>query len=206
MNEIFRGLNVDYLIEGGQTMNPSTEDMINAIAKVNADTIYILPNNKNIILAAEQAMHLTKDKEIVVIPSKTIPQGISAIISFIPDMSSEQNKELMIKEMKKTKTGQITYAVRNTMLDGFDIKQNDIMGIGDTGILAVGKEIEETAFNTVEAMIGEDSELISIYYGSDVEDESANRLLSRLQEAYDSLEIELHRGGQPIYYYVMSVE
>ena len=206
LNEIFRGLNVDYLIEGGQTMNPSTEDMLTAIDQVNADTIYIFPNNKNIILAAEQAMHLTEDKKIVVIPSKTVPQGITAIINFIPELSAEENRETMIREMARVKTGQVTYAVRDTSLDGFEIHEGDIMGIGDHGILAEGTEVEQTALELLNAMLDEESELISIYFGQDVEKAAAEQFLAKAEEAYPDVDIELHFGGQPIYYYVISVE
>ena len=206
LNEIFRGLNVDYLIEGGQTMNPSTEDMLTAIDQVNADTIYIFPNNKNIILAAEQAMHLTEDKKIVVIPSKTVPQGITAIINFIPELSAEENRETMIREMARVKTGQVTYAVRDTSLDGFEIHEGDIMGIGDHGILAEGTEVEQTALELLNAMVDEESELISIYFGQDVEEAAAEQFLAKAEEAYPDVDIELHFGGQPIYYYVISVE
>ena len=204
--EIFKGIGADYLIEGGQTMNPSTEDMLNAIEHVNADTIYILPNNSNIILAAEQATHLVKDKNIVVIPSKTVPQGITAIINFAPDMTPEENKETMIQEMKHVKTGQITYAVRNTMIDDKEINEGDIMGIGDRGILTVGKSVEGTALDTLREMVDDDSELISIYYGSDISEEEAGEFLAMAQDACPDCEIELHSGGQPIYYYLMSVE
>ena len=180
--------------------------MLNAIDHVNADTIYIFPNNKNIILAAEQAMHLTVDKKIVVIPSKTIPQGITAIINFVPGLSADENKETMMKEMARVKTGQVTYAVRDTSLDGFDIKQGDIMGIGDKAILAEGKEIEATSLELLSAMLDEESELVSIYYGSDVEKADAEAFFANAQEKYPNVDIELHSGGQPIYYYVISVE
>lgn len=206
MSEIFRGIGADYLIEGGQTMNPSTEDMLNAVDCVNADTIYILPNNKNIILAAEQAKSLVKDKKIVVVPSKTVPQGITAIINFAPDLSPEENLELMVQEMGRVKSGQITYAVRNTSIDGMEITEGDIMGIGDSGMLAVGKEVEEVALQTLRAMIDEESELISIYYGEDIKEEEAGILYAKAQEEFSGCEIELHNGGQPIYYYMISVE
>ena len=206
LGEIFKGLNVDYLIEGGQTMNPSTEDMLNAIDQVNADTIYIFPNNKNIILAAEQAVHLCEDKEIVVIPSKTVPQGITAIINFIPELSPEENKAAMIEEMSRVKTGQVTYAVRDTSMDGFEIKEGDIMGIGDKAILAEGKEIGETSLQLLEAMVDEDTELVTIYYGSDVAEEDAEALLAKAEEQHPDVDIELHFGGQPIYYYIISAE
>lgn len=204
--EIFRGIGADYLIEGGQTMNPSTEDMLNAIDQVNADTIYIMPNNSNIILAAEQAVHLVEDKQIIVIPSKTVPQGITAIINFAPDLSPEENKENMIEEMKRVKTGQVTYAVRNTMIDDVEIKEGDIMGIGDKGIMTVGQSIEGTALNTLKQMLDEESELISIYYGADISEADAQNFLKKAQEACPGCEVELHRGGQPLYYYLMSVE
>lgn len=206
MGEIFRGIGADYLIEGGQTMNPSTEDMLNAVAQVHADRIFILPNNKNIILAAEQAKYLVEDKEIIVVPSKTVPQGITALINFIPELSVEENLKTMTEEMGRIKTGQITYAVRSTQIDGMEIHQGDIMGIGDQGMLAVGASIERTAIDTLKAMVDDDSELISIYYGSDVKPEEAERVFAMAQEACPDCEIELHDGGQPIYYYLMSVE
>ena len=206
MNEIFKGLNVDYLIEGGQTMNPSTEDMLNAISHVNADTIYIFPNNKNIILAAEQAMHMTKDKQIVVIPSKTAPQGITAIINYIPGLSPEENKEAMIEEMSKVKTGQVTYAVRDTSLDGFEITKGDIMGLGDKGLLAEGREVEPTALELLKAMVDEETELVSVYYGADISEEQAEAFFAKAQELFPDVDMELHNGGQPIYYYIISAE
>lgn len=206
INEIFKGLGVDYIIEGGQTMNPSTEDMLNAIDQVHADTVYILPNNSNIILAAEQAASMAKGKKIVVVPSKTVPQGITAIINFAPDLSPEENKAAMMEEMSKVKTGQITYAVRNTMIDDKEIKEGDIMGLGDKGILYVGSSVKETAMNTLAAMVDEESELITIYYGADIAPETAEKLLASVQEAYPDCETELHSGGQPIYYYLISVE
>ena len=187
-------------------MNPSTEDMLNAIDQVNADTIYIFPNNKNIILAAEQAVHLCEDKEIVVIPSKTVPQGITAIINFIPELSPEENKAAMIEEMSRVRTGQVTYAVRDTSMDGFEIKEGDIMGIGDKAILAEGKEIGETSLQLLEAMVDEDTELVTIYYGSDVAEEDAEALLAKAEEQHPDVDIELHFGGQPIYYYIISAE
>ena len=206
MGEIFRGIGADYLIEGGQTMNPSTEDMLNAIDQVNADRIFILPNNKNIILAAEQARSLVEDKEIFVVPSKTVPQGITALINFIPELSSEENLKTMTEEMARIKTGQITYAVRSTQIDGMEIHQGDIMGIGDSGMLAVGNSVEGTAVDTLKAMVDEDSELISIYYGSDVKKAEAEAVFSKIRKICPDCEVELHDGGQPIYYYMMSVE
>ena len=204
--EIFKGIGVDYLIEGGQTMNPSTEDMLTAIDHVNADTIYILPNNSNIILAAEQATHLVEGKNIIVVPSKTVPQGITAIINFVPDMTPEENKENMIEEMKRVKTGQITYAVRNTMIDDKEITEGDIMGIADKGIVAVGKEVEDTALETIKTMLDDESELVTVYYGADVTEEQAEGFLEKVQEICGDCDVELQFGGQPIYYYLISVE
>lgn len=203
---IFRDLGVDYIIEGGQTMNPSTEDMLNAIAKVNADTIYILPNNKNIIMAANQARDLTEDKKIVVIPTKTVPQGISALIGFAPDASVEDNLAAMTEEMGNVKTGQVTYAVRDTVIDGTEIHQDDYMGIGDAGILANGKDIQEVTTGMLEKMIDDSSELVSIYFGSDVSTDDANKMKDAIAEKFPSVEIEFQSGGQPIYYYIISVE
>lgn len=203
---IFQDLGVDYLIEGGQTMNPSTEDMLNAIDRVNADTIYIFPNNKNIILAANQARDLTEDKKIVVIPTKTIPQGISAMISYVPEKSMEENVEAMTEGIEAVKTGQVTYAVRDTRLDEKDIHQGDMMGIGDKGILAVGKEVESVALDTVSQLVDEDSEIISLYYGEETSEEQAKELAEKLEELYGDCDVEVNYGGQPIYYYVISVE
>ncbi len=206
MNEIFKGLGVDYLIEGGQTMNPSTEDMLNAIAQVNADTVYILPNNKNIIMAANQARDLTEDKNIIVIPSKTVPQGISAIINFVYDKTPEENAKHMTEEMNNVKSGQVTYAVRDTSIDGRTIKQGNIMGIDDSKIAAVGESVKDTTLELVESMIDEDSELISLYYGDEVTEEDANALADEIMEKHSEVEVEVHAGGQPIYYYILSVE
>jgi len=206
MNEIFLGLGVDNIIEGGQTMNPSTEDVLTAIEGVNADTVYVLPNNKNIILAAEQAKTLTEDKNVVVIPSKTVPQGIAALINFAYDKTPEENAELMTTEMKKVKTGQVTYAVRDTSIDGMEIKQGNIMGLDDSTIRAVGDSVEDTAYELLVNMIDEDSELITLYYGEEASEEEAQNLASRLTESYPEVEVEVHSGNQPIYYYVISVE
>ena len=206
INEIFKGLGVDYIIEGGQTMNPSTEDMLNAIEKVNADTIFILPNNKNIIMAANQAQAMTEDKKIIVIPTKTVPQGITAVINYVPDMSPEENAENMAREIGNVKTGQVTYAVRDTMIDDKEIKQGDYMGIGDAGILSVGSEVDDTAYDMIREMMEEDLELISLYYGVDVTEEKAQALKARIEEAYPDSDIELQYGGQPIYYYIVSIE
>lgn len=204
--EIFRDLGVDYLIEGGQTMNPSTEDMLNAIAKVNAENIFILPNNKNIILAANQAKSLTKDKNIIVIPTKTVPQGITAVINYVPEKSVEENESSMIEEISRVKTGQITYAVRDTHIDDKEIHQGDIMGIGDHGMLAVGQDVMSVAKESVLAMVDDDTELISIYYGEDFSEEDAEELGAQLEELYDFCDIEVNCGGQPIYYCIISVE
>lgn len=206
MNEIFKGLGVDYIIEGGQTMNPSTEDMLTAIDKVNADHIFILPNNKNIVMAANQAASLVEDKEIIVIPTKTIPQGITALVNFIPNYSAEENKNTMLAEIDNVKTGQVTYAVRDTEIDGKTIKQDDYMGIGDKSILSVGKELKETTLEMLDEMIDEDSAIVSIYYGSDSTEEDAADLATAIEEKYPDVEIEVSDGGQPIYYYVISVE
>lgn len=206
MNEVFRGLGVDYLIEGGQTMNPSTEDMLNAIENVNAKTVFILPNNKNIIMAANQAVDLVEDKQIIVIPTKTIPQGITALVNYIPDHSAEENKEQMMAEIENVKTGQVTYAVRDTEIDGKTIKQNDFMGIGDKSILSVGTDLMATTLEMVDAMVDEDSAIVSIYFGSDSDEDSANELAAAIEEKYPDVEVEVNDGGQPIYYYVISVE
>jgi len=206
INEIFTGLGVDYIIEGGQTMNPSTEDVLNAIEKVNADNIFVFPNNKNILLAAQQAKSLTKDKNIIVIPSATVPQGITAIINFIPNKSPEENEAAMTAEMKKVKSGQVTYAVRDTVIDDKEIKENDIMGIGDKGIMAVGQDISATTVELIKTLVDDDSALISIYYGADVSEDDANALAEVLENELTGLDIEVNYGGQPIYYYVVSVE
>lgn len=206
MNEIFKGLGVDYIIEGGQTMNPSTEDIMNAVDKVNADTIYVLPNNKNIILAAEQAKSLVEDKQLIVIPSKTVPQGITAIVNYIDGETAEANSEHMIQEMERVKSGQVTYAVRDTVIDDKTITEGDIMGIGDSGILSVTKHIDSATLELIDALVDEDSELISIYYGEDVSEEDAEALAGQLEEKYPDVDVEVQNGGQPIYYYVLSVE
>lgn len=206
INEIFKGLGVDYIIEGGQTMNPSTEDMLNAIEKVNAKTVFILPNNKNIILAANQAASLVEDKKIIVIPTKTIPQGITALINYIPDSTPEDNEQRMSSEISMVKTGQVTYAVRDTVIDDKEIKQDDFMGIGDSGILSVGQNLEPTVMDMMKQLVDEDSAIVSIYYGEDTKEEDADALGEKIGEAFPDVEIEVHYGGQPIYYYVISVE
>ncbi len=206
LKEIFEGLGVDYIIEGGQTMNPSTADLLDAIEKVNAETIYILPNNKNIILAANQAQSMVEDKNIVVIPTKTVPQGITAIINFIPELSAEDNSAAMSEEISRVKTGQVTYAVRDTTIDDKEIKQGDYMGIGDHGILAAGKELAAITIEMLDQMMDEESELISIYYGSDISEPDAEQLASDITAKYPNCDVELQYGGQPIYYYIVSVE
>ena len=206
MNEIFKELGADYIIEGGQTMNPSTEDMLNAIDQVNADTVFILPNNKNIILAANQAKSLVEDKEIIVIPTKTVPQGITAIINFMPDADAKTIEEAMLEEIKNVKTGQMTYAVRDTHIDDKEIHEGDIMGIGDSGILAVGKDLEETTKELIANLVDEDSELISIYYGEEVSEEEAEKFAGEIEELYPDVDVDIQFGGQPIYYYVLAVE
>ena len=206
MNEIFKELGADYIIEGGQTMNPSTEDMLNAIDRVNADTVFILPNNKNIVLAANQAKSLVEEKEIIVIPTKTVPQGITAIINFMPDADAKTNEEAMLEEIKNVKTGQVTYAVRDTHIDDKEIHEGDIMGIGDSGILAVGKDLEETTKELIANLVDEDSELISIYYGEEVSEEDAEKFTEDITELYPDVDVDIQFGGQPIYYYVLAVE
>jgi len=206
LNEIFKELGVDYIIEGGQTMNPSTDDMLNAIDAVNAKHVFIFPNNKNITLAANQAKSLVKDKEVIVIPTKTVPQGITAIINFVPDMTAEENEEAMMDAIQYVKTGQVTYAVRDTVIDDKEIHKDDIMGIGDSGILSVGTDIATTTKEMLAELVDEDSELISVYYGADVSEEDAMQLTEELEALYPDVDIDTHMGGQPIYYYVVSVE
>ena len=206
IKEIFKSLGADYIIEGGQTMNPSTDDMLKAIDKVNADTIFILPNNKNIILAANQAVTLATDKKIIVIPTKTVPQGITALINYVPDVSPDDNAKNMADEISGVHTGQVTYAVRDTVIDDKTIKQGDFMGIGDHGILSVGSDMSEVTFNMIGDMISDDTELISIYYGSDIKSEDADTLKGLVSEKYPKCDVELEFGGQPIYYYIVSAE
>lgn len=206
LDEIFRGLGVDEIISGGQTMNPSTEDMINAIEKVNAENVFIFPNNKNIILAANQAAELTEDKNIVVIPTKTIPQGITALINYMPDLSADENAEAMKEEIKNVRSGEVTYSVRDTVIDDKEIKTGDIMGIGDSSILAVGKDVEKVTVEMTKALVTGDDSLVSIYYGEDVSEKDADKLKNNLSEKFPNLEFEIHQGGQPVYYYIISVE
>lgn len=206
LDEIFKGLGVDYIISGGQTMNPSTEDILEAVDKINAETIFVLPNNKNIILAAQQAEKLVEDKKVVVIPSKTVPQGIAAMIGFVQESTAEENKESMIENMSYIKTGQTTYAVRDTVIDDKKIKEGNIMGIGDEGIISVGEDIVETTVEMIKGMVDDESEIVSLYYGIDVSEEQANELAQKVEEELPELEIEVYSGGQPIYYYIASVE
>ncbi len=206
LNDIFKELGVDYIIEGGQTMNPSTEDMLNAIDQVNADCVFILPNNKNIVLAANQAKDLVEDKEIVVLPTKTVPQGITAVINFMPDAGVKENEEAMTEGIRNVKSGQVTYAVRDTRIDDKEIHESDIMGIGDAGILAVGRSVEETTKELLGQLVDEDSELISLYYGEEVKEEDAERFIAEVEELYPDVDVDAHFGGQPIYYYVLGVE
>ena len=206
INEIFTSLGVDYIISGGQTMNPSTEDMLNAIENVNAEIIFILPNNKNIIMAANQARDLTNDKQIIVIPTKTVPQGITAVINFMAEMEAEDNESQMNDGISNVKTGQVTYAVRDTVIDNHEIHQDDFMGIGDHGILSVGKNRDDVTLEMIQALADDDTELISVYYGSDVSEKDAKMLQARIEEAFPSVDIEMQYGGQPIYYYIVSVE
>ena len=206
INEVFKGLGVDYLIEGGQTMNPSTEDMLDAIEQVNAKNIFILPNNKNIVMAANQARDLTEDKNIIVIPTKTIPQGVAAMISYMSQSTPEENEENMLGAIGAVKTGQVTYAVRDTSIDGKEIHIGDMMGIGDEGILSVHPDLEKTLFDLLDALVDEDSEVISVYYGEDVEEDKAEAIVEKIEETYPDCDVELQFGGQPIYYYVISAE
>ena len=206
IEEIFRGLGVDYVISGGQTMNPSTDDILSAVEKVNADTIYVLPNNKNIVMAAKQAAELSKDKKVIVIPTTTIPQGITAIINFAPDLSAEENSENMLAGIEAVKSAEITYAVRDTVINDVEIHKDDMMGIGDAGILAVGKDRDETALACLEKMVGEETEIISVYYGEGVTEEEAEKFRESVLARFDSCDVELQFGGQPIYSYILSAE
>ena len=206
LSDIFRGIGADCLIEGGQTMNPSAEDMLKAIERVNAENIFILPNNKNIIMAAQQARDLTEDKNIIVIPSRTVPQGITALVNFMPDLGPEENTRTMTEEMGNVRTAQITYAVRTTNIDGIDIEEGDIMALGDHGILAAGKSVDGVALEAMKEMLDDESELVTIYYGADVSEHEAKVLEEQAQEQYPDKEIELQYGGQPIYYYLISAE
>lgn len=206
MAEIFKNIGADYVISGGQTMNPSTDDILQAVEKVNADTVFILPNNKNIILAANQAVELEKNKKLIVIPTKTVPQGITALINFVPDQTAEENRDHMNEEIGFVKTGQITYAVRDTVIDDKQIEKGNLMGMGDAGLLSVGNDMTAVMLETLQAMVDEDSALISIYYGQDVKEEEATKILSSVQESFPTLEVELEKGDQPVYYYVFSVE
>lgn len=206
LSEVFRGLGADYMIEGGQTMNPSTEDILNAVGKVPADHIFVLPNNKNIILAANQAAALSEEKQVHVIPTKTIPQGITALINFIPEQTAEENESRMLDEIQNVKTGQVTYAVRDTVIDDKEIRQDDYMGIGDQTILAVGRDLDEVTLQMAESMIDDDSAIVSIYYGEEVKEEAANAIAEKILAGHEDLEVEVQYGGQPIYYYLVSVE
>jgi dihydroxyacetone kinase-like predicted kinase len=206
--DIFKGLGVDQVIEGGQTMNPSTEDILNAADKINAETIYVLPNNGNIILAANQAASIVEDKKIVVIPSKTVPQGISAMINFEETHSAKDNEEAMTEALSSVSTGQVTYAVRDTSIDGKAISNGDIMGIGDKGLLSVGKDIDDTVLDMLSQMIeeNEDAELVSLYYGEEISEEQAEDLAGAIEDKFDDIDVEVQMGGQPVYYYLVSVE
>lgn len=206
LGNIFKELGVDYLIEGGQTMNPSTEDILNAVAKVNANTVFVFPNNKNIILAANQAANICEDKKLIVIPTKTIPQGISALINFIPDNSAEDNEARMVESLDFIKSGQVTYAVRDTEIDDKVIHEGDYMGIGDSGILSVNKKIDTCVLDMVDLMVDDDSAIVSIYYGADVKESAAEKIASKIEKAYPDIEIEIQEGGQPVYSYIVSVE
>ena len=206
MDEIFKSLGVDLVISGGQTMNPSTEDILNAIEKIDADNVFVLPNNKNIILAANQAKDLTTDKNVVVIPTKTIPQGIAALIGYVPGNSADDNNRFMSEAIESIKSGEVTYAVRDTKIDDKEIKSGDYMGIGDGKILAVGSKLDNVVLDMIDGMVDDTTDLISIYYGEDIEENKANSLLKKIQKKHKDLEIELQYGGQPIYYYIVSAE
>ncbi len=206
MAEIFKSLGVDVVISGGQTMNPSTDDIVNAVSAVNADCVFVLPNNKNIILAANQAQYLVEDKKVVVIPTKTIAQGITAVINYVPDLAVEENEATMVEEMGRVKTGEVTYAVRDTQIDDKEIRQGDYMGIGDAGILSVGPDMNDVIFNMVDEMVDDDTELISVYYGEEVNEEQAEVIRTAIATKYNSCDVELQYGGQPVYYYIISAE
>ncbi|MCR5785880.1 MAG: DAK2 domain-containing protein [Eubacterium sp.] len=206
LNSIFKDLGADEVIAGGQTMNPSTDDILQAVNKINAGTVFILPNNKNIVMAANQVVDLAEGKEVIVIPTSTVPQGIAALIGFIPEASAEENKEAMLEAISVVKTGQLTYAVRNTTIDGMEINEGDYMAVGDKSILAVGKDIRQVICDMMDEMVDDDSEIISIYYGDEVNEDDASSVEKMISEKYPECEVELHEGGQPIYYYVISVE
>ena len=206
IKEIFEGLGVDRVISGGQTMNPSTQDVLGAIEKVNADTIFVLPNNKNIIMAANQAAELTTDKKVVVVPTTTVPQGISAVINYMPDLDADSNREGMIEEISHVRSAEVTYAVRDTTIDGIEIHQGDIMSIGDSGILATGSDIEDTAFESLRKIVDDETEIISIYYGDETSEEKAEQFRERAAAEFENCDVELQYGGQPIYYYILSAE
>lgn len=204
--EIFKGLGVDEVIQGGQTMNPSTEDILNAAEKINADTIFVLPNNGNIILASNQAASIIEDKKIVVIPTKTIPQGITAMINFEMTRSAEENEMAMLDSLSTVQSGELTYAVRDTSIDGKEIKKNNYLGLGDKGLAAVGTDMNTTLIDMLDTFVNDDSELISVYYGQDIKEDDANELVSQIEEKFDGVDVELQYGGKPVYYYIVSVE
>jgi len=206
LSEIFKGLGADYIIEGGQTMNPSTEDIVEAINKINAKTVFVLPNNKNIIMAANQAEYLVEDKQVIVIPTKTIPQGITAMINFMPDLDPESNKNSMTEEIQNVHTGQVTYAVRDTKIDDKDIFEGDFMGIGDKGLLSVNKDMFTATCEMIDEMAKDEVELFSVYYGAEISEEQAGEIVSYINDKYSSCDVELQPGGQPIYYYIISAE
>ena len=204
--DIFKGLGVDEVIEGGQTMNPSTEDILKAADNINAKIIYVLPNNGNIILAAQQAADIIEDKKLVVVPSKTVPQGITAMINFEMSRTEQENAEAMTSSMATVRTGQVTYAVRDTSIDGKEIHKDDILGLADKGLAAVGKDIDATVLELLDTMIDDDSELVSVYYGEDITNEQASGIVASIEKKYPDVDVELQEGGQPVYYYIVSVE
>ena len=206
LDRIFKEIGVDQLISGGQTMNPSTEDILNAIAAINADTIFILPNNKNIILAAQQARDLTEGKKVVVVPTRNIPEGITAMVSFLPESSPEENLAAMQEAIRHLATAEVTYAVRDTTMDDFEIHAGDFMAIGQNGMLTVEKKVEDAVLNAIEKLTADGKELVTLYYGSDVSEQNA-KLVKELAEArFEDCEVELNYGGQPVYYYFISAE
>lgn len=206
LDRIFKEIGVDQLISGGQTMNPSTEDILNAIAAINADTIFILPNNKNIILAAQQARDLTEGKNVVVVPTRNIPEGITAMVSFLPESSPEENLAAMQEAIRHLATAEVTYAVRDTTMDDFEIHAGDFMAIGQNGMLTVEKKVEDAVLNAIEKLTADGKELVTLYYGSDVSEQNA-KLVKELAEArFEDCEVELNYGGQPVYYYFISAE
>lgn len=205
INNIFKDLGVDVVIEGGQTMNPSTHDILEAINKINAKNVFVLPNNKNIIMAAEQAKEISK-KNVIVIGTKSIPQGITAVITFSPDMSPEENEEQMNTAIDKVKTGQVTFAVRNTVFNDVEIKEGNILGIYNGKLIKAGEDVNDVTKQLIDSMIDENSELITVFYGNDLNEEETSDIQSYVSEKYPQCDVSFNYGGQPLYYYIVSVE